>query len=84
MTLPQVIKNQEPSIQIVLNKHSIDNAFLLMFNSDDHDIYGMIRGLTGDSSCDIGISEEASVFEVFINYQGEVFNGYATLDNKRS
>lgn len=75
-------KNQESAIRITINKYSIDNAFLLMFHSDDHDVYGMIRGLTGDSPCDIGISEEVSIFEVFINYQGELFKACATLDDK--
>lgn len=51
-----------------------------MFQSQDHTTYGMIRGLDINSPCEIAINDEISIFEVFINYRGEIFKGCAMLD----
>jgi len=74
------INSEKIAIKIDINEFSIDSIFLLMFHSkNNQNIYGLIRGLTGDSVCDLNLDDEQSIFEVFINYKGEVFKGCAIL-----
>lgn len=54
----------------------IDNVFLLMFHVDNHPIYGVIRELS--VPCDITM-ELSTYFEVFINYQEDIYKGCVYL-----
>lgn len=74
------IDSEHIAIQMDINKSSIDYMFLLMFHATNNpNIYGVIRGLSVDSMCDLNLDEEQSIFEVFINYEGDVVKGCATL-----
>lgn len=73
-------KYKKYPIKLNTINNSVDYGFLLMFQSQDHTTYGMIRGLDINSPCEIAINDEISIFEVFINYRGEIFKGCAMLD----
>lgn len=67
-------------IHIALNKNDINSyLFLLMFQSQDKTIYGVIRGLSGQDVCGFSLEEEITRFEVFINNQGQLHRGCATI-----
>ncbi len=70
---------QTSAIQTTLDKNPMDGVFLLMFQSDDRQTYGVIRMLGGDQACIIN-NDGDSFFEVFINAQGEVIKGCAKLN----
>lgn len=72
--------SDELAITINIDKHPLDSAFLLMFQSKDYQSYGVIRKLWWDTPCDISINDEVSTFEIFMNYKGRVNKGCARLD----
>ena len=41
---------------------------------------GLIRNLDKRSKCALNIDEPDSIYEIFINYKGEIFEGCAYLD----
>lgn len=43
-------------------------------------MFGLIRNLDKRSKCELDIAEPDSVYEIFINYKGEIFEGRAYLD----
>ena len=43
-------------------------------------MFGLIRNLDKRSKCELDIAEPDSVYEIFINYKGEIFEGCAYLD----
>ncbi|MFD1261425.1 hypothetical protein [Entomomonas asaccharolytica] len=75
-------KEQELAIKMEMDKKPLDGVFLLMFQSKDHEVYGLIRKLWWDTPCDISVTDETSTFEVFINYRGKIVKGCARLDKK--
>lgn len=70
---------QDIAIEIEIDKRPNDQVFLMMFKSKDLQTYGVIRMLSGDSTCDINNDGETS-FEVFISNKGEVMKGCARLE----
>lgn len=69
-------------IQIDLNRHDLNSySFLLMFQSEDKTVYGIIRGLSGNDVCAYSLDEEQTRFEVFLNNRGRLYSGYATLQS---
>lgn len=70
-------------IKTVVNKYDIDGSFSLMFQSDDHGVYGLIREYTyfpaDNTMCDLCLNDEKSLFEIFINYNGILYKGCSTI-----
>ena len=79
---PDSDKEAHYPVNITLNKNDINSyLFLLMFQSQDKTIYGVVRGLPGQSPCDFSLEEEQTRFEVFINYQGQLHRGCARISS---
>lgn len=72
---------KELKIQINLDDNPLDRAFVFMFQSENRQTYGLVRELSIDSPCLIN-NDGTNIFEVFINYQGQVIRGCAYLDTK--
>lgn len=68
-------------IQITIDKNPLDGVFLLAFQSEDLQTFGIIRMLSGDVACTIDNDGE-TYFEVFINSQGEIVKGCARLEKR--
>lgn len=73
-------KTQEVVINTSIDNKPLDNVFLLMFQSKDHQTYGLIRKLWWDNACEVSITDEISTYEVFINHKGKIIKGCARLD----
>lgn len=74
--------SQDLAIKVDMTKEPLDGIFLLMFQSEDHHAFGAIRKLWWDTPCELAITDEVSVFEVFISYRGAVVKGCARLDRE--
>lgn len=53
---------------------------LLLFFYSQNGVIGLIRNLDKRSKCALNIDEPDSIYEIFINYKGEIFEGCAYLD----
>ena len=80
LLMPEAEGVESIPIKIDVDKHPIDNVFLMTFQSEDHQTYGVIRKLWFDTPCGISLTDESSVFEIFINSNGEVRKACARLD----
>jgi uncharacterized membrane protein len=70
-------------ISIRTNDGDIDNSFYCMFSDKKGTTYGLIRGLglfpKEQLYCQLCLSEETSVYEVFINIEGLIYKGCAII-----
>lgn len=74
-------KKKRLNIHIDLESNPIDNAFVPMFHSKDRLTYGLIKTLDMDSPCVID-NDGINIFEIFINYHGQIIRGCASVDTK--
>lgn len=72
-------KEHQDKVKIDLDPHPIDNVFVLMFKSENADIYGVIRKLWGNTACEITLNDTTSTFEVFVNIKGKPYKGCAYI-----
>ena len=77
----QFISEKEGSTNIVidLKNSSLTHNFVAFFHSHDN-IYGFIRSVSTEAFCEASLDEPASIYEVYIDYQGKIFEGCAYLD----
>ncbi len=77
----QFISEKEGSTNIVidLKNSSLTHNFVAFFHSHDN-IYGFIRSVSTEAFCEANLDEPASIYEVYIDYQGKIFEGCAYLD----
>lgn len=77
----QFISLKEKNINIVIDikNSSLTRNFLVIFHSKDG-VYGLIRSLTKGTFCEANLDEITSIYEIFIDYKGEIFEGCAYLD----
>lgn len=72
-------KEFRTNITIDLKNSSLTSNFVAIFYSKDG-VYGLIRGLPKGSSCEANLDEPTSIYEIFIDVKGEIFEGCAHLD----
>jgi uncharacterized membrane protein len=77
----QFISLKEKSINIAINikNSSLTRNFVVIFHSKDG-VYGLIRSLPKGAFCEANLDEATSIYEIFIDYKGEIFEGCAYLD----
>lgn len=70
-------------IQINANTSDIDGSFYFMFNDKNGKAFGIIRGLgfypKDQKKCDLCLTEEATLYEVFIKVENSIYKGCASL-----
>lgn len=67
---------------------SLSSVFFAMFASKDGTVFGAINytGLApgnGQRFCEYNLAEEASLYEVYISVEGQIYKGCATIGNSR-
>jgi uncharacterized membrane protein len=72
-------KEENLNITIDIKNSSLTNNFVAIFHSKDG-IYGLIRSLHKGNLCEENLDELTSIYEVFIDYKGEILEGCAYLD----
>jgi uncharacterized membrane protein len=76
-------KRKKYDIVIKTNDGDIDRSFYFMFSDKKRYLYGLIRGLglfpKEQKKCQLCLSEETSVYEVFINIEGVIYKGCAII-----
>ena len=71
-------KEGSTNIVIDLKNSSLTHNFVAFFHSHDN-IYGFIRRVNKKASCKIGADQPTSIYEIYIDYQGKIFEGCAYL-----
>lgn len=72
-------KKENVTISIDIKSSALTNNFVTIFHSDKG-IYGLIRSLPNETFCEANLDELTSIYEIFIDYKGEIFEGCAHLD----
>lgn len=72
-------KEEHVTISIDIKSSALTNNFVTIFHSDNG-IYGLIRSLSNGTFCEANLDELTSIYEIFIDYKGEIFEGCAHLD----
>jgi uncharacterized membrane protein len=72
-------KEENLNITIDIKNSSLTNNFVAVFHSEDA-VYGLIRGLPKGNICEENLAELTSIYEIFIDYKGEILEGCAYLD----
>ena len=75
----QFNKEENVNISMDIKSSSLTSNFVAIFYSNNG-IYGFIRGLPKGTFCEANLDKPASIYEVFIDYKGEIFEGCAHLD----
>lgn len=75
----QLNKEENVNIFMDIKSSSLTSNFVTIFYSNNG-IYGLIRGLPNGTFCEANLDKPASIYEVFIDYKGEIFEGCAHLD----
>lgn len=75
----QFNKEENVNISMDIKSSSLTSNFVTIFHSNNG-IYGLIRGLPNGTFCEANLDKPASIYEVFIDYKGEIFEGCAHLD----
>ncbi|MCX8639024.1 hypothetical protein J3U37_02825 [Gilliamella sp. B3172] len=75
----QFNKEENVNISMDITSSSLTSNFVTIFHSNNG-IYGLIRGLPNGTFCEANLDKPASIYEVFIDYKGEIFEGCAHLD----
>lgn len=76
---------KEKKYQVIVNTNDgdIDESFSLMFKAKNGEVYGLIRSLglypEKQETCSLCLTEEKSIWEVFINVKGRLYKGCAVL-----
>ena len=73
------LKEENMAIKIDIKKSNVTDNFVAFFHSKNG-VFGLIRDLSTESNCGLNIAERDSIYEIFINYKGEIFEGCAYLD----
>lgn len=73
------LKEDKIAIKIDIKNSAITHNFVAFFHSKNG-VIGLIRALNKESKCEINIDEPDSIYEIFINYKGKIFEGCAYLD----
>lgn len=73
------LKEENINISIDIKSSSLTSNFVTIFHSDTG-IYGLIRSLPKGTFCESDLDEPTSIYEIFIDYKGEIFEGCAHLD----
>lgn len=72
-------KEENVTISIDIKSSALTNNFVTIFHSDNG-IYGLIRSLPNGTFCEANLDKLTSIYEIFIDYKGEIFEGCAHLD----
>lgn len=72
-------KEENINISIDIKSSSLTRNFVTIFHSNK-DVYGLIRSLPKGTLCEADLDEPTSIYEIFIDYKGEIFEGCAHLD----
>ena len=72
-------KKENIAIKIDIKNSNVTYDFVAFFHSKNR-VFGLIRDLDKSSKCELEIAEPDSVYEIFINYKGKIFEGCAYLD----
>ena len=73
------LKEDNIAIKIDIKNSNLTYDFVAFFHSKDG-VIGLVRNLDKRSKCDLNIAEPDSIYEIFINYKGQVFEGCAYLN----
>lgn len=73
------LKEDNIAIKIDIKNSNLTYDFVAFFYSQNG-VIGLIRNLDKRSKCALNIDEPDSIYEIFINYKGEIFEGCAYLD----
>lgn len=72
-------KKENIAIKIDIKNSNVTYDFVAFFHSKNG-VFGLIRNLDKSSKCELELGETDSIYEIFINYKGEIFEGCAYLD----
>ncbi|SCC24741.1 hypothetical protein [Gilliamella intestini] len=73
------LKEKDINIDIDIKNSSLTRNFVVIFHSKNG-VYGLIRSLPKGDFCEANLDEVTSIYEIFIDYKGEIFEGCAYLD----
>ncbi|MWP47991.1 hypothetical protein [Gilliamella sp. Pas-s27] len=73
------LKEKNINITIDIKDSSLTRNFVVIFHSKDG-VCGLIRSLPKGAFCEANLDEIISIYEIFIDYKGEIFEGCAYLD----